>query len=352
MIAQQVKHPRIVLVEDDEALQRHVAVALRRSFSDLDISGTKDAAEALHWAEDERCCLLITDAQTRQLDGIAIATNARKRRPTLPVIVMSNPPCNVDDVTSLVDVAWLEKPPRIDRLVVLVERMLSLPVGFTGKLTVDGLPDLVQLLHMMHATGALEVEHKSEHGRIWFERGAIVDSSLGELQGKASFHQILRWEGGRFSMDRQGRANQRTIQLPTMQLLLESMCQLDQDRAGGTVVRPQAAALKSSHANRTIHRSSSPSHIRLKTVDGEQRPEPPPPAGYTVASFTPQQQAAERFQRGLELAQAKQYSEAMAEWEAACQLDPEQRVYQVNLKRLREVQLRSQPPRGTDGDQE
>jgi hypothetical protein len=30
MIAQQVKHPRIVLVEDDEALQRHVAVALRR----------------------------------------------------------------------------------------------------------------------------------------------------------------------------------------------------------------------------------------------------------------------------------------------------------------------------------
>jgi len=351
MIAQQVKHPRIVLVEDDEALQRHVAVALRRSFADLDISGTKDAAEALHWAEDERCCLLITDAQTRQLDGIAVATNARKRRPTLPVIVMSNPPCNVDDVASLVDAAWLEKPPRIDRLVVLVERMLSRPLGFTGKLTVDGLPDLVQLLSMIHATGALEVEHKSEHGRIWFERGAIVDSTLGELQGRASFHQILRWEGGRFSMDRQGRASQRTIQLPTMQLLLESMCQLDQDRAGAPAI-PPPAALVPSDANRAIHRSNSPSHIRLKTVDAELRPEPPPPAGHAVAWATPQQQAAERFQRGLELAQAKQYAEAMAEWEAACQLDPEQRVYQVNLKRLREVQLRSQPPRGTDGDQE
>jgi CheY-like chemotaxis protein len=352
MIAQHAKHPRIVLVEDDEALQRHVATALRRSFAGLDIRGTMDADEALHWAEDERCCLLITDAQTRQLDGIAVATSARKRRPTLPVIVLSNPACDAEHVTKIADAAWLEKPPPLDRLVLLVERMLSLPIGFTGELTVEGLPDLVQLLSMVHTSGALHIEHGGEQGSIWFERGAIVDAAVGKLRGSASFHRILRWEGGRFAIDRQARADERSIQLPTMQLLLESMCLLDQDRGILPLTGPMKAVLAAPPANGNIQRSNSPSHVRLRSVDTESRPEPPPPAGHGASWATPQQQAAERFQRGLELAQAKRYDDAMDEWEAACQLDPEQRVYQVNLRRLREVQDRSQPPRGTDGDQE
>jgi hypothetical protein len=43
----------------------------------------------------------------------------------------------------------------------------------------------------------------------------------------------------------------------------------------------------------------------------------------------------QRFDRGLELLGAKLYELALAEWEEACRLEPENRLYQTNLKRLR-----------------
>jgi CheY-like chemotaxis protein len=362
MIAQPVQSSRIVLVEDDEALERHVVVALRRSFTDLEVHGTKDPVEALHLLEDERCRLLITDAQTRKLDGIAVATTARKRRPGLPVIVMSNPPCNAQRMKSLGSAAWLEKPPKIERLVGLVERMLSVPSGFTGEITIDGLPDLVQLLSMAHSSGALHIEHGDQRGCIWFEEGAIVDAVLDDQHGAESFHKLVRWEGGVFALDRKDRAPRHTIELPPMQLLLESMCLMDQERAG-VVTRPGAPPPKPAN-NNSKHRSektksesnghnrvrvSSPSYIRLKGVQANGRSAQ---FATTESSTTPQQTAAESFQRGLDLAQSKQYAEALKEWEAALRLDPDNRVYQVNLRRLRDVQQRSQTPRGTDGHQE
>jgi hypothetical protein len=41
------------------------------------------------------------------------------------------------------------------------------------------------------------------------------------------------------------------------------------------------------------------------------------------------------FDRGLALLAAKDYLRAQAEWERACKLDPGNRLYQTNLKRLR-----------------
>jgi serine/threonine protein kinase len=46
--------------------------------------------------------------------------------------------------------------------------------------------------------------------------------------------------------------------------------------------------------------------------------------------------AAQRFDRGLELLGAKLHALALPEWEAACRLEPENRLYQTNLRRLRE----------------
>jgi serine/threonine protein kinase len=65
-------------------------------------------------------------------------------------------------------------------------------------------------------------------------------------------------------------------------------------------------------------------------------PEPaPPPRPDPPPARRPSSPAAQRFDRGLELLGAKLYQLALAEWEEACRLDPENRLYQSNLKRLR-----------------
>jgi serine/threonine-protein kinase len=54
--------------------------------------------------------------------------------------------------------------------------------------------------------------------------------------------------------------------------------------------------------------------------------------------------ASRHFDRGLALVAAKNYDEALQEWEAACALEPGNRTYQVNLKRLRERVARKAHP--------
>jgi serine/threonine-protein kinase len=68
----------------------------------------------------------------------------------------------------------------------------------------------------------------------------------------------------------------------------------------------------------------------------------------------PMPEAVRCFDRGLSLLQDKLFAAALEEWERAAQLDPENRMYQVNLKRLRErVSTQSNPnPRSVTHEHE
>lgn len=345
MLAQQTTKSRIVLVEDDGVLQHHVALALQRSFQDYDVRLTQDPAEALDWLADEHSHLLITDAQTRHVDGLAVATSAQSRRPGLPVIVLSDPPCNRERTSQLLATAWIEKPPKLERLIGLVKRVLSERKGWMGEIAISGLPDLVQLLCMATTSGALQVQSGALRGSLWFERGAVVDAKLGALRGVEGFHALMRLPTGTFSLQRDVKPSQRTIELSATQLLLEAMCRIDQERAG---LPPD----RTPNPNQAAPHKRSVSHIRLASQASNQNAEraDPTPAA-TDRWSTPAQRAAECFERGLEQVRNKNYAQALAEWERANELDPDNHTYQVNLRRVRDLHQRSQTERGTNGDQ-
>jgi eukaryotic-like serine/threonine-protein kinase len=67
------------------------------------------------------------------------------------------------------------------------------------------------------------------------------------------------------------------------------------------------------------------------------RPSAPPPP----RRHPPVPEAVRCFDRGLSLLQDKLYAAALAEWEKAVELDGDNRMYQVNVKRLRERIVRS-----------
>ena len=66
------------------------------------------------------------------------------------------------------------------------------------------------------------------------------------------------------------------------------------------------------------------------SVDAE-----PQKAGETPQG--PQGQAAECFDRGLDLVRMRSYEPALREWEQAAEMAPQNRTYRINLKRLREL---------------
>jgi CheY-like chemotaxis protein len=251
--------PRVVLIADEEPLQRHVTAVLSRSFSELDVRGARDADEAMDLLEDEQSRLLITDAQARRIDGLALAARAHSRRPELPVIVMSSPSRDRASASDLPPTAaWLDKPPHIERLIGLVRRCLVKPAGFSGKLDLDNLPELVQFLCMSNASGALDVEALGQHGSVFFERGAIVDAISDSARGVPAFHELLRWRAGVFVLDRKRLAEERTIELTSMQLLLDGMRLLDQEQAA----RGPNEARRESDSARARPRVTSQTRLR------------------------------------------------------------------------------------------
>jgi CheY-like chemotaxis protein len=351
---------RIILVEDDEVLQRQLLNLLRKSFSDLDVRDAKDEDDALSLLEDESSRLLITDAQNHSFDGIALATSARKLRPTLPVIVMSNSGQAPRSGTNPpLKASWLKRPPKAERLLGLVKTMLSEPVGFTGSISIQALAELVQLLCMANVSGALHVEHGTQRGVLWFERGSIVDAALDGIHGAEVVQRMLRWQGGSFSLEREARAERTSIRVPAMQLLLEAVQVIDQESHSG--VRESSAAVRV-EARVEVATPPSRSSIVPATKRAAASQAPAPSWQTTLHSLvmeelesersTPAERAAESFQRGMEFAQQKKYEDALREWERAAALDPANRTYQVNLRRLHDIRRRCLPSGDTHGDQE
>lgn len=363
VLAHSLQKRRIVLVEHDRAIERSVVQALMRSFPDIDVYGTLDPDEALALLKDDHSRLLIADVRARGTDPIALASAARKHRPSLPVIVIGSTPSEgmLRRARSLGSVAWLERPPRPERLVGLVERLLVVPAGFNGELAVDGLPELVQLLCAAGTSGALHIDHGEERGSIAFEHGSIVDARIGPLAGVLAFRRMMKWTGGVFALDRSARAPQRSIDIPAIQLLLESARMIDEEpreeRPAGDADEIYGERRGSEVRLRAVSSSSFPPLPAPASTDDAVRVVAPtqvatpaapgifdrgaaPGAELGAAWTTPAQQAADRFERGMKLAQEKRYEEALCEWEAAAALAPENRTYQFNLRRLRELALR------------
>jgi CheY-like chemotaxis protein len=289
----------IVLVEDDEPLQRQLAGALARALPDVEVHQTPDADEALRLVRDGRSRLLITEAQSAYVDGLALATVARRNRPTLPVIFLGGPQLNGARarIAALGASHLIDKPPQLERFVSLAARLVDPPPGFRGEVATSDLMELVQLVVMTTPSGALHLSSPQGQGTVWLERGAIVHAVGGGERGVAAFRRMLRWSGGDFQLDREASAPERTITFTTTQLLLESARILDEENG-----RP-----------REDHRSG--------------------------------ERAVEHFELGLEAVQAKQYARALPEWERAVALEPDNRMYQHNLARLRNV-IQTQLARG------
>ena len=213
----------------------------------------------------------------------------------------------------------LPEPTQRHHIVVVPDdEMKSRPSGWTGEVTLECLADLVQLLHMAQASGALHVRDGNERrGSVWLDKGAIVDASFGTIRGAPAVYALLPWRSGTFVFDRDARPTRYSIQLSVAQLLLEAM-------------------RRSDHAQ------------RLQPIAAWSEPQT---AAWDDQPTRRAERATIAFQAGLEHVRDKDYAGALAEWELAIDCDPGNRLYQANLRRLRELMSRERTRRGQHGDQ-
>jgi hypothetical protein len=90
--------------------------------------------------------------------------------------------------------------------------------------SLESLPfsDLLQFLNATRKTGLLLLEGDGVQGVIYFSQGEAHDAQAGELGGEAAFFAMSGWARGRFQFRGGESAGRRTLERPTLRLLMDA----------------------------------------------------------------------------------------------------------------------------------
>ncbi len=230
--------PIILLVDDDPKVLKLLDATLR--LRDYEVVRAEDAPAALSWLETHRPDLIISDIVMPGMDGWELFQHLRAgaETRTVPFIFLSAR-SGADDVVRGLRLGadeFLRKPFAIEEVLVRVERVLEArganrPRGdFDGDLSKQPLADLVNQVGIQHRTGALVLNFPGESvdGGLWFREGVLVHAELGLLVGRPALFQMLVRNGGTFRYSGGDRGGLRTVEGPTLAVLMEGFRHLDE----------------------------------------------------------------------------------------------------------------------------
>jgi CheY-like chemotaxis protein len=223
---------KVLVVDDDRSLLTLLSAGLQRH--DLEVRTATNGVEALEIAWDYQPDVVIMDIMMPLIDGVEAASVLKNHPRTnrIPIIFISgsgHPP----DSTEVLGDAFVKKPFRLDELVERIESILKQresidqelkeDKGLFGKLSLIGLPDLVQILEQNKNTGILTLRSQGREGTITFRQGKIADAAVGKRRGRRAVFYMLGWENGDFSFRSQPVPKTASPEYSGTELLLEGM---------------------------------------------------------------------------------------------------------------------------------
>lgn len=100
--------------------------------------------------------------------------------------------------------------------------------GFSGKLAMMAVAELVQTLHSNQKTGTLTLTNSDEQGRIYFKKGQVHHALVGRHKGEEAFYHLVAWCDGAFSFKADSVRIEQDVFRATMSLLMEGMRRQDE----------------------------------------------------------------------------------------------------------------------------
>jgi len=240
------------------------------------VVAANDSADALLKAVDDPPDLLVCDYRMPGMDGRQLVEKLKSRPATsnFSAIMMASR-SDIDERLSPQDVAddYIAKPfflkeatKRIKRIVdrIALEKMAKTAPSdgvVRGNLAQMNVIDLMQSLEMGRKSCQLSLSNAGEKCEVFFVEGQVKHATYGSLVGDAAVFKVLRWTGGNFELNFEGKTDKETTQLNTQGLLMEGLRLLDEaQRDGGsdaTEETPASASAASASTGSTGGTSTS-----------------------------------------------------------------------------------------------
>jgi CheY-like chemotaxis protein len=236
---------KLLLVEDNPM----VLGLLQQALSPLaTVTSAPDGADALMKAVDDPPDLLVCDYRMPGMDGRQLVEKLKSRPATanFSAVLMASK-ADIAERLSQQDAAddYLEKPfflkdatRRIKRMIdrIALEKMAKTAPSdgvVRGNLAQMNVIDLMQSLEMGRKSCKLMLAHEGDRCEVFFVEGQVKHATYGTLVGDPAVFKVLRWTGGNFQLDFEGKTDKETTQLNTQGLLMEGLRLLDESQRDG-----------------------------------------------------------------------------------------------------------------------
>jgi CheY-like chemotaxis protein len=236
---------KLLLVDDNPMVLSMLEQALT-PFARVTSAG--DAADALLKAVDDPPELVVCDYRMPGMDGRQLVEKLKSRKATanFSAILLASR-SDIDERLSPQDAAddYIAKPfflkeatRRIKRTVdrIALEKMAKTAPSdgvVRGNLSQMNVIDLMQSLEMGRKSCQLKLNNAGDKCEVFFAEGQVKHATYGSLVGDEAVFKVLRWTGGNFELNFEGKTDQETTKLNTQGLLMEGLRLLDESQRDG-----------------------------------------------------------------------------------------------------------------------
>jgi CheY-like chemotaxis protein len=232
-----------VLLVDDNPM---VLGMLQHTLSSMaEVKTASDGPDALLKAVDDPPDLLVSDYRMPGMDGRQLMDKLKSRPATAGVaVILLATKSDITERMSAQDPVddYLEKPfflkeatHRIKKVIdkIALEKMaksVSSDGIVRGNLSQMNVIDLVQSLEMGRKSCLLSLNNDQDRCQMYFREGQVMHATYGQLRGDEAVFKVLRWTGGNFQIDFEGKTSEESTTLNTQGLLMEGLRLLDESR--------------------------------------------------------------------------------------------------------------------------
>jgi CheY-like chemotaxis protein len=273
---------KLLLVDDNPMvldMLRHALTPFAR------VLAASDAADALLKAVDNPPDLVVCDYRMPGMDGRQLLEKLKSRPATanFSAILMASR-TDIDEHLSPQDAAddYISKPfflkeatRRIKRSAdrIALEKMAKTAPSdgvVRGNLSQMNVIDLMQSLEMGRKSCQLKLNNAGDKCEVFFVEGQVKHATYGPLSGDEAVFKVLRWTGGNFELNFEGKTDRETTKLNTQGLLMEGLRLLDESQRDAGIEAAEENAGVSAGAAATSGSSASSSGVRSHKQEEEE----------------------------------------------------------------------------------
>lgn len=228
---------KVLIVEDDLAQARVLSRAISLRRSDYTVLTTPNGAEATALLRDHEVDVVLTDLQMPEMNGFELIAWLLEHRPSVAVFIMTayGNELTEQQLSPYGPAACFTKPVDVEKVIERINDTLS--HDLRGHVRNMSLPPFLQLLELERMTCTLNVEHDSQRGTLFIQKGELFEARLGELSGEPAARALMAWSSAAITISGACANVPRTIEKPLGFVIMDAVRMQDERARESYVAR-------------------------------------------------------------------------------------------------------------------